>query len=320
MSESTSTATTETTTTTDASAVDTTGEIAKETKQATPPIPKEEEEEVSIGSKQVKLPKSVAKMIKDTMRSFHSVAQERSELQKQLASIEQTAKTKPYELLKKYGVDPDEFAEMTLSEKIKMLQMDPRDKELMEYKQKDAERLKQEKEAEEAKRAEQEELEYSELRQNLDKEIGEALQGSDLKDSYHLSAMAYVMSQSLAMFKAGKIEEPLTATQALDKVNKMLDGNLADLGTKNPRRLMKSLNIGKILNSLPPEEAYQYLQEAWEPLNKVHLSRVTSKAAPSLSNLTSPGQPVSSQSKSKIPSKLSEANLRDIIDNPSKYI
>lgn len=226
----------------------------------------EELEEIKIGRESAKLPKNIAKMVKDLERGFHMKAQEAASKEKALEErFAKMFKENPKAALAKYGVDPEEFAEMTLAEKLEQLAMSPEQKELAQLRAEKAEREKAAKEAEEKAKAEAEEKEMGEAQRAMDVEIADAWKESGLpQDPFYVKQICALMHDSRVLMSQGKYDRALTAKEAAGIVKERFEGFLSSLFSKmDPEGIHKRLG----------EENFKRLRE-WD------LGRVTGKAAP----------------------------------------
>lgn len=190
-------------------------------------------EEIKVGSVSGKVPKQIAAMIKNLERGFQSKAQEAASKEKLLS----LAKENPKEFYKQTGKDIEGFAEEILAEKYELMNMDPRDRELKEYKQREAERNAAENASKQeviealkqfgpipegAEKASKEELiqyykhqqkVHAQTQAQLDQELGNAFKESGLSPDRHLLAkVAFEMRSALAKNKS------LSAKDAVAKV------------------------------------------------------------------------------------------------------
>jgi hypothetical protein len=246
--------------------------VATQTKevasQAGPTAPSDDEyEEIKIGSASGKVPKALAKTIKDLERGVKAKFQEASQVQKRMAQIEEAIKSNPRAVLKHYGVDPEEFAEATLAEKIEMLTMSPEQKRLKELEEENKRYKEYEQKSKEQQEKEKYAKEEADHRQSIDLEIADAWK--DVKDelpadTYYVKQIAALMRDSTMMAMNKQIERPLTAKQAAAIVKQRFENTIPSIITKlSPERMMKLIG----------EQNFSRMRE-WD------LNRITDKAAP----------------------------------------
>lgn len=145
------------------------------------------------------------------------------------------AKANPKDFMSRIGVNPEEFAEMTLTEKVKALEMTPEQKriaeyeaELKRYKDEDAQR----KEHETKSRSEQE---YAKEVQRLDTELADAFSKSGLpRSKFYLQQAVAVMSNDLTRYQTEMerdgfaSRDPLSAEEALGIVKQSVPNHIKE--------------------------------------------------------------------------------------------
>jgi hypothetical protein len=256
-------------------------------------------EEIKVGSVTGKVPKQIAAMIKNLERGFQSKAQEAASKEKLLS----LAKENPKEFYKQTGKDVYEFAEEVLAEKYELMNMDPRDRELKEYKQKEAERNAAENASKQeviealkqfgpipegAEKASKEELiqyykhqqkVHAQTQVQLDQELGNAFKESGLSPDRHLLAkVAFEMRSALAKNKS------LSAKDAVAKVT-----NEYNDGMKLTVSKMEAKKIHELFGD-----------EFLDKIRKYDLDQVTANAASKFGQSNnSPGQRSASESPKK---------------------
>jgi hypothetical protein len=255
-----------------APAVEPQGEVKEqEVKQD---LTQEELEEIAIGSNKAKLPKHIAKAVKDLEKGFHSKAQEAARLRKEQ---EEWSKLDEVEFMKKKGKDPIAWAEEMIARKIEELSMSPEQKRAMENERKLAEyeerdrKAKEEMEQQEYTRREQEEM------TRLDSEIAEAFKSSGLpKHPYYVQRMA------AEMLGASKRGEDLSAAEAAAKVKAKTRGEMREA-----------------ISQLEPESIEEFLgPEVLKRIREFEVKRVTAKSAPTIDSGKRPeGKTPQAQSK-----------------------
>jgi hypothetical protein len=205
----------------------------------------DEFEEFKIGGESAKVPKKIAAKLKEIERGaqekFRQTAKERQALQaekQQLDQINKLAKEDPKafrKFLADKGVDPYEFAEMTLAEKLEEISLSPEQKRIRELEEK----TKQYEDAERTKKEEAEKAEYQKkfavVQQDLDREISEAWKESGLpQDVFYVKHMAAVMKDGYAMAKSGDLPRPLTAKEAASIVKERFEASLPRIFKQMP--------------------------------------------------------------------------------------
>lgn len=232
-------------------------------------------EEIKIGSVSGKVPKSVAQAIKNLERGFQfkaqELAKERTAYQherQQNQQLEQAMRANPKLFFQRYGIDPSEFAEMTLAEKLEAMQLSPEQKRLKELEARNQKWEEQEQRRQEWIRNQQMSQAEAQQKEVLDREIADAWKSSELPaDPFYVKQIAAVMRDSFVLAKNGEIENPLTAAQAASIVKQRFDNFLSSLfGKMDPEGILKRMG----------EKKFNELRE-WD------LKRVTSKAPASLS-------------------------------------
>lgn len=235
----------------------------------------EELEEIAIGSVKGKLPKELAKVVKDLERGFHSKAQEKAQLERQFRAEIQRFKENPDAFFQAVGMDPEEFAESRLARRLEQMQMSPEQRELAELKawKAEQEKLKAEQEAKEKETREQAEM--RQVMEQTDMEVAEAWKDSGLpNDIFFVKQIAAIMRESAILTQNGTMERPLTAKQAASIVKE---------------RLFKQL--APVVRQLGPEGILKFLgDDAWKTVREWDVARATSSAAKTSPGTSSPGQ------------------------------
>lgn len=180
----------------------------------------EEMLEIALGSVKGKVPKSMANAIKEMERSSREKFKESSEVKKQMKQAFESIKSNPREALKQLGIDPYEFAEMTLQEKMEELQKSPEQREIEELR-------KYKNSQEELSKKQQEEMQKLEMTrqeqmmvQSLDQEISKAFASSGLpKRPMFVKMIASEMRGSALR------GEGLTAQEACEKIKADIKGD-----------------------------------------------------------------------------------------------
>lgn len=232
---------------------DDTATTVKDAKAA--PVVESDEVEISLGNVKGKVSKAMAEALKGFEKAARTKIQESSELKKKWDA----AKADPRQFFKEHDMDPEEWAEMTLAEKLKEMQKSPEERErdeLKKYKETHEEkerRQKEDAEKEEATKAE------SEAMQSLDNEILEAFQNSGLPKK----AM-FVRMIAGDMHAAAKRGEDLTAKAAASKIKQDLQNDF--------RGLASEIDVDTFVKEYLSEDVLKKIRE-------FELRRVTGKSA-----------------------------------------
>lgn len=210
----------------------------------------DEFEEITMGSIKGKVPKALAKALKDYERGAqakfrHAAETIKTSEQRAQERVMQMAKTNPKEFLRKTGIDPDEFAEATMVEKIQLMQESPEQRELRELKTWKASQDEQaKKEKEEADKKEMASLEEKEAK-SLEDEMLKAFQTSGLPRNRF-----YMQQVAAKMYGARMRNEDLSAAEAAAKVREEFElgtrGVLEDTDVSTIQKLLGD----KVLNKL----------------------------------------------------------------------
>lgn len=221
----------------------------------------EEFEEVKVGSVAGKVPKQLAKVIKDLERGFHAKAQEAAQAKGMWQQLAQQAKDNPDVadvIMERLGIDADQYSQARLAKKLQLEMMSPEQRKLMEYEQ----RVKTFEEQEAQRHAEMQkahaERQYQEKSQEIRREVVKAVEQSPLiRDDAFL--VAKVIATKAAAEKQG------------------LDWTWEDCVSKIEsefRSVLKSRT-----STLSPEQVEEFLgQEALSKWREYDLQRVTQKA------------------------------------------
>jgi len=120
--------------------------------------------------------------------------QQAFQLKNELTQLAHIAKTNPRKFMEYVGIDPYEFSEATLSEKVKMMEMSPEARRAMEAEEKLKKYEEQEKERAERETLNKEQQEVVKWTQSLDVEIAEAWKDSGLpSDKFYVQQIAAEM-------------------------------------------------------------------------------------------------------------------------------
>lgn len=246
----------------ESTAPDTTTEAVSEKNEASTPAQNESEEmlEIALGNVKGKVPKAMAQAIKEFERGSREKFQKSAQTEKQLQNLVQSLKANPKAVLSQLGIDPHEFAEMTLAEKLAELQKSPEQRELDELRS----FKKQQEEAIEAQRKQMEAQEFSKREQtamqSLDSEIAKAFAESGLP-----KRPTFIRMIAGDMRAAALRGEDLTARDAASKIKQDLQSDFRGL-----------------LENLEPDAALrEYLgEETFKKLREYDVKRITGHAAP----------------------------------------
>lgn len=114
------------------------GQSQNNQSQTSPSAASDDFEEIALGSTKGKVPKAIAKAIKDYERGIQAKFQESAKQAKAAQEKEQILalfKSNPDEFAKRMGVDLDTMAEERLAKKYEVMQMSPEQRENMQLKQ-----------------------------------------------------------------------------------------------------------------------------------------------------------------------------------------
>ena len=158
-------------------------------------------------------------------------AAEANQYKFQLEQLAHVAKNNPEHFLRQVGVDPENFAEATLANKLKMLEMSPEARENLRLKQENETFKKKLQDDENQKKLTAQQQVEAELSQRVDQEITEAFKASGLpKTRYYATRIPYLMMVSEKLAKKGE-GEALTAQAAADKVKEEFLGEVKEIFT-----------------------------------------------------------------------------------------
>jgi hypothetical protein len=180
------------------------------------------------------------------------------------------AKAQPGQFLKHIGVDPEEFSEGTLKQKLSMLEASPEARRLAEVEQELAQYKSKDEQAK--KRQEQEAMTQSQIKaqEAVDTEMTEAFKASDLpRDPYFIQLASAVMINSIEKNQAeiqefGHAESSvLSAKEALDIVKSRFSSSVRNyFSTRDANQIREMLgkeiidkvrqdDIQRVTNQLP---------------------------------------------------------------------
>lgn len=256
------------------------------------PLTQEEMEEIALGSVKGKVPKQLAKAIKDYERGIQGKFQETAKMRKE---AEELLKADEMELIKRKGKDPYEWAEELIARKIEELSMSPEQRRAAEAEK----RLAEYEERERLQREEMERQEYSRREQTymqqLDTEIAEAFKESGLPKHQF-----YVQQMAAEMLSASKRGEELSAKEAAAKVKGRTNGHIKEL-----------------IGQLSPESVEELLgPEILKKIREYEVKKVTANAAPTLDSGKRPTSQEAATSKAKSNSKpMSEREYRQWMES-----
>jgi hypothetical protein len=214
-------------------------------------------DDIKIVSVSGKVPQQIAEAIKNLERGFQTKAQEAANNKKLLA----LANSNPEEFYRQTGKDPYSLAEELMLKKFEMDSLTPEQKRIRDLEAKNSEYEGRESAVKQQilneikeitdipegfdKKSKEEMIEFLQVKKqqyhnmftSLDQEIGQAFKDSGLPaDRFLVSKLAFEMRSSE---KRGK---PLTAKQALDKVNQEYFGGLKNtLGSMDVKRIHEML-------------------------------------------------------------------------------
>jgi hypothetical protein len=265
------------------------------------PATQEELEEIALGAIKGKVPKALAKAIKDFERGARTKLSEAAQERKLL----QLAKTDPDKFFEVTGIDADTFAEQRLARKYELMQMSPEQKRAMELEQ-ELEQYKQQelqsksgvindiksllgadapenleqyaKEDLQAYLQQQQEVVQRE-QSGLEKEVIEAWKESGLPKHRRFGAM---MSYEMLSHQK-RTGEPLQASEAAARVKSAWSNDAKE-----------------ILAQMAPQAIHELLgKDTIQKLRDYDIERVTAKAAPQMNQNKRPGSNPASQESRK---------------------
>jgi hypothetical protein len=209
-------------------------QVPKGSQKKDAPAQDDEFEEIALGSVKAKLPKSVAKAVKDLERGFHMKAQDLAKAKRELDTLE---KGDLREIFKRRGIDAEEWAESTLAEKLELLSMSPEQRELKELREERARQDAAKKEIEEREKMTREAQEIAKHEETLSQEIAQAFQKTGLPPS-----KLYFEQITAAMYRAAQKGEDLSAEEAASRIGSRFQSQLAEhiqsLGAQGLRQLI----------------------------------------------------------------------------------
>lgn len=167
------------------------------------------------------------------------------------------AKANPKDFMSRIGINPEEFAEMTLTEKVKALEMSPEQRRIAEYEAKLKKYEEQDQERQRNESKSKEERAYQEEVQRLDKELADAFTKSGLpRSKFFLQMATAVMSNDLTRYQTEMEQEgfasrdPLSAEEALgivkESVPNLIKETLNQMDVNQVRQLLGSDVLDKI--------------------------------------------------------------------------
>jgi hypothetical protein len=244
--------------------------------------PVDDFEEVKIGSVAGKVPKALAKAMKDLERGFHSKSQESATTRKQFEALAKAAKANPDVMFEVFGVDADQYSQARMAKWLEQQMLTPDQKRMRELEEK--EKTWKQREAEEKERQDKEQLtaaeakEEQEIQDSLLKAWKESFPGSDPDP--------WIGQKIVATFMAAQDQQlGWTWEQCAARVKQ-------DLESADRRRLSK----------MPVEAIREMLgDEILKKLREDDVKRVTDKASQSAAKKTqsksSPGSSPASPKK-----------------------
>lgn len=265
--------------------------------KAKPAVKAEDDnEEVHLGSFKGKVPKGLAAEIKNYVRGSQVKMREFAQMQK-LAQTDPAAFIKAHgvsakenpklakQVLESMGLDPYDFSEMTLAEKLEQLSLSPEQKRLRELEAFKAEKENEEKTKAEKERADKESKLEAEQSQTIRQELVEAWKDSGLPPHRYFGGM--IAAQMLSHQQQNhKREEngldplpPLSAKQAAAKVK-------ADFIS----------HVREVLSAMDPQGILGLLGETMTKVREYDIQRVSSQDSKNGTSQKRTGAPVSVQS------------------------
>ena len=172
--------------------------------------------------------------------AFNEVSQEQAQMKKQLQQVFSQWKQNPEQALRDLGIDPDEWAEMTLSKKVEEMKKSPEQiekeklqRELEQYRQREIQAKKKMEELELQKQSEQ-------AYQQLEQEIAEAFQ-----DHPNLKHNTYTQRRVAELMSYYHPQYPdITARDVLPILEKELQKEISTILEGVPDKFIEQL-VGK---------------------------------------------------------------------------
>lgn len=261
----------------------------------------EELEEIKLGGLTGKLPKALAKAVKDLERGFHTHAQANAAYRQVLGDVHpsqlaQAAKNDPRAqeyILQRFGIDADQFSQARLARMLQDQMMTPEQKRLRDLEQENRQYKETEAQRKERERQEKEQADYQKEATRVRAEAGKAISQSEIiKNDNYLASRVFAIKG--AFEDAG---HELTWEEAVSKVE-------SEFIQAMKRRA----------SSLKPEQLEEMIGgDGLKGWREFDLARVTQKAsAKSASKDSRPGDSPASQRKNKGP--MSENEYREYYD------
>lgn len=199
------------------------------------------------GQEKVMTVKEVIKL-QQLEQASHEKMRTAAQLEKQVKGFVEFLKANPKAAMQQLGVDPYEFAEMTLAEKLEAMSMSPEQRELSELKAWKAEQERQEKLRQEHE--EQQKMTRAETAEaeRLDKELADAFSTSGLPKH-----KLYVMHVADLMRTEARRGNDLSAREAVsiikDKVSGLIREAVGSLDADAIRALLGDETVKKLRES-----------------------------------------------------------------------
>lgn len=260
--------------------------------KATQAAPAEEFEEIKLGGAQGKVPKQLATAIKELERGMQARFQEAATIKKQFNDFAQAAKANPDLFFKQFGVDPDQYTQARLAQKLQREMMSPDQRKSLELEEENR-RLKADNETRaQQEKVQRERVEYEQAdRQNKTQMLDSWKKSGLPEDPRFLSWMAATMRAAVLQ------QKPLTWDQVADIVKR-------DYWAHSKRTV----------SSLTPQQLEEYLgPDALKKWREFDVARVANPTAQA-SNSPGQGRPAAkaaSQSKNAKKPALTESQWKN---------
>lgn len=254
-----------------------------EGQQGEPKTPVEEEfEVVRSANREWKLPKDAATTFKHLEKAYRNATKELSAVKKK-AIIEDDPDKIIEKALEKKGLKLSDYAEQVLLRQLQDMEKSPQEKELEKYRSELEHYKKKEQELATTKEKAQEAELSNYVKQEIDKEVVDAMKASDIPPSaFAAKQIAAYIYDSIQLVKSGKIGRVLTAQEAADIVKEEHSSSWKSSVQKlGPEKLFEILGESKF-NELKKWELAR-LQENASKAGLIRSTFGSSSKEPSLS-------------------------------------
>ncbi len=151
-------------------------------------------EELKLGSHTARVPKELAKAIKELERGFHGKSQEAAGTRRQFEQFVSQAKQNPEWFFQQTGIDPDQFSQARLADKLKREMMSPADRKALEQEQELSKYRKTEQERQTKEIKEREERDFQQLNARVRQEALQSVgKSEEIRDDPYLVARVFAV-------------------------------------------------------------------------------------------------------------------------------